>query len=261
MILIAGLATIGISLWIRTLLHPGPTALEKLIAENAPGENVHTLAAGPEGALLVGTDMGAIAGQGKHWERLTAVQGNVQALAPTGATFLLAGNGLGVAEFDGVKLKPLRPGDVQALAVHPKDWSHLYAYGTSDGLVESRDGGAAWTRVADFAGEQILALAVNADGQIAAGGLQGALYLSADSGKSWEAQPAPGGTITSLVFDGARLYMLAGGAPYYRDGDNWQRLKRADKDDRLLVALALEPGNKGRLFGATADGYVTELPR
>lgn len=259
-ILVAAAVAFVAAVWFRISLQPGSTALERLIAEQAPAENVQALAAMPGGDLAVGTSLGIITGNGSKWTRLPGLSTNVASLVPMpDGAFLVAGRGTGVARFKDGFLQTLRTGD--ATAVLHLGEGRLAAL--VDGkLLSSPDTGWSWTELADFGPEPMLALAANGS-TLAAGGLQGGFAVSTDSGKRWEQRPSPGGSITAMQFDpskAGRLWVTAGGGAYYSDneGANWHRGKRKVAD-RPLVALAPDPAGGPALRGITADGLLVNI--
>jgi hypothetical protein len=262
-ILIAAVATFGLAIWTRHLLNPGPTALEQLIAENAPAENVQALSLRPDGSLLAGTQVGVISQKGSAWERLPGIAGEVRALAPLGnGEFLVAGEVLGVSIYQGGNVQMLHKGRVHALAADPRDGRHLVAFAVGEGLIESRDAGRTWKTLAAFEGDDLLAVAISPDGAIATGGLQGAISRSDDAETQWYSPVMPGGTVTALAYDTAhrgRLWAVAGGRLLSTDdgGVSWQPANRK-ASDRPLIGLAVGPQ---KLFGVTADGLVVTVTR
>jgi hypothetical protein len=265
LILIAAAAVFGLTVWSRHLLNPGPTALERLVAENAPTENVQALGLLPDGKLLVGTNLGLIRGKGKLWERLPGSIGNVRAVASlSDGALLVAGDGLGLARYQNGNLKALLKGDVHTVAQDPRDPGHLLAFQAGQGLMESSDGGSTWRKAAEFGADDVLALAAGPGGTLAAGGTQGVLYLSDDAGSSWRTPPPPGGMITALAFDPlqpGRLWITAGGRllSSVDGGTSWQRAKvNANAADQPLIGLAVGPEER---FGVSAGGLLVPVLR
>jgi hypothetical protein len=259
-ILAAAVAAFVLAVWFRTSLQPGASALERLIAENAPAENVQALAAMPGGDLAVGTSLGVITGHGSSWTRLPGLATNVASLVPMpDGAFLVAGTGTGVARFKDGFLQTLLAGDATAVARLGEGRLLALAGGS---LHSSPDAGLTWTKLADFGAEPMLALAGNGE-TLAVGGLQGSFTVSTDGGKTWEAKQSPGGSVTALQFDPSkpgRLWVTAGGGAYYTDdlGATWRRTRRK-VTDRPLVALAPDPAGGGTFRGITADGLLIDI--
>lgn len=259
-ILVAAAAAFVLAVWLRMSQQPGATALERLIASRAPAENVQALAAMPGGDLAVGTSLGIITGQGSKWTRVTGLETNVASVVPMpDGAFVVAGQGTGVARFKDGFLQTLLSGDATAV-VHLGDGRLLALVGGS--LHSSPDTGWTWTKLAHFGSEPMLALAANGS-TLAVGGLQGTFTVSLDSGKTWEARQAPGGSVTALQFDpskAGRLWVTAGGGAYYSDdlGAGWRRGKRK-VIDQPLVALAPDPAGGPSFRGITADGLLVNI--
>jgi len=260
-ILLAGAAAFGLSVWIRLSIN-APSALEKLIAAHAPAENVQILAGGAGNSLLVGTSLGVIEGRGSRWTRVAGLQTDVKSvLREADGALLLAGDGTGVARYQTGQLTTLLPGDAQAVA-EPEP-GRLFALVGGQALQASADGGRTWSQLVEFEIERIHALAANGT-TLAAGGLQGGIYVSQDGGKRWESRPAPGGSVTALQFDpskSGRLWVCAGGAALYSDdgGTTWRPGVRKGKSDRLLIALAPAPAGETGMRGISADGLLVTL--
>lgn len=258
--MVAAAAAFILAVWFRMTLQPGATALERLIAEQAPAENVQALAAMPGGGLAVGTSLGVITGSGSRWTRVAGLTADVASVVPmSDGTLLVAGRGTGVARFMDGALTQLLAGD--ATAVVNQGEGRLLAL-TGGSLQSSPDTGKTWSMLADFGTEPMLALAANGS-TLATGGLRGTLTVSVDGGKTWEAWPAPGGSITALQFDpskAGRLWVTAGGGVYYTqdEGATWHRGKRK-VTDRPLVALAPDPKAKQSMYAVTADGLLVAI--
>ncbi|HYF92018.1 MAG TPA: hypothetical protein VD969_07205 [Symbiobacteriaceae bacterium] len=263
-ILLVGAVAFGLGLWARVSLHPGPTGLERLIAQNAPAENVQALTARLTGAAeyLVGTSLGVIHGAGKKWARLPGPETAVRSIAalPDG-TLLVAGHGTGVAKYQESGLMPVLPGDADAIAATPS--GRLYAILSGRQVVTSSDGGKTWVQAASFGGEQMLALAAGEAG-VAVGGLQGSIFFSPDGGRTWESRPAPGGSVTALLFDpskSGRLWACAGGAALYSDDDGttWRQPALKKAANRPLVALSPAPAGQTGIAAVSADGLLVTM--
>lgn len=259
--MLAAAAAFVLAVWLRMTLQPGATALERLIAERAPAENVQALATLPNGDLVVGTSLGLITGNGRKWTRLPGLETNVASVVPMDdGAFVVAGRGTGVVRFKDGALMPLSSGDTEAVA--HLGGGRLIAL-VQGGLYTSiADTGWKWTKLADFGTEPMIALAANGT-TLAVGGLQGAISMSRDGGQTWEPRSAPGGSVTALHFDpskAGRLWASAGGAAYFSDDDGttWHRGKRS-VSDRPLVALAPRAGSGAPLRGVTADGLLIDI--
>lgn len=256
-----GAAAFGLSVWIRLTIN-APSALEELIAANAPSENVQTLAGGAGGNLLVGTSLGVIQGQGKRWNRVPGLKTDVRSvLREADGALLLAGTGTGVARYQAGYLTTLLAGDAESV-VAPEP-GKLVALLGGQALQVSPDGGKTWSKRADFAPERVFTLAANGS-TLAAGGLQGYIYISEDGGNRWESRSAPGGSVTALQFDpskSGRLWACAGGAALYSDdaGTTWRPAVRKGKSDRPLIALAPAPAGETGMRGISADGLLVNL--
>lgn len=262
MLLLCVLLGFGGSVYIRRLVQPAVSPLENLIAANAPQENVHTLTFDPKtGAFLVGTNFGIIQGAGKHWSRLPNLEGDVTAiLARENQPLYLAGVGSGLLTLENGQLHKLVQDDFTALIADPQNPNRLLAT-TKEGLKQSPDGGKTWTKINDQ--KDLLAVAIDPkSGRMLAGGVQGTLWYSDDQGKTWAALAAPGGSITSLLFDpNGRLWMAVGGQVLYSDqGGMSGQPVRFEGEVRPIVAIAVSPTGSHDLWGVTADGLLRSVP-
>ncbi|MDF2630256.1 MAG: hypothetical protein K0R39_4087 [Symbiobacteriaceae bacterium] len=259
-ILALAAAAFAMAIWLRITLQPGPSALERLIAEQAPAENVQALAAMPGANLAVGTSLGLITGSGSKWTRVPGLATNVSAVLPMpDGAFIVAGRGTGVARFKDGALQTLLAGDATG-AAHLGEGRLLALVDGS--LQSSTDTGSTWTKLADFGPEPMLALAANGSA-LAVGGLQGSFMLSSDAGKTWDQKPSPGGSITAICFDpskAGRLWVTAGGGAYYSqdEGATWRRGDRKVKE-QPLVALAPDPAGRNSFLGVTPEGLLIQI--
>lgn len=261
-ILLAGAVGFGLAIWFRLSLQGGETALEKLIAQNAPNENVQALARLPGGQLAVGTTLGVITGTGKRWERLPLVEGDVKAIAAvTDGYFLLAVSGRPVVSY-AVRREIAELG-IAAELVAVAGEGRLVALTGGRTLHASADDGKTWTKLASFnEGEKIVSLAA-AGQRLAVGGLHGAIFESTDGGTTWETRQAPGGSVTALLYDpskGGRLWTAAGGGVLYSDdgGQSWRRPSKRSAN-QPVIALAPAPAGGQGVVGITPGGLVVTI--
>jgi hypothetical protein len=261
LIVLAGVAAFGLATWIRFELAPRPSPLERLIERGAPAESVTTITTLRDGANIIGTTTGAILRSDTTLKHLDGLAGDVRSVAEdSGGRLLLAGRGTGVRWYLGGETGTLLTGD--ANAVVNTGGLRLLALLNNRTLMESKDQGETWAKLADFTGEAITTIAALTPEQVVAGGIQGGMYISYDGGRIWEAVTAPGGTVTALLFDTstkpARLWACAGGSVLYSDDGaaTWRHPARKPAD-RPLVGLAAT--KDGGILGVSADGLLVRI--
>jgi photosystem II stability/assembly factor-like uncharacterized protein len=109
-----------------------------------------------------------------------------------------------------------QPADLIAFAVDPGDADHVLAT-TSTGGLASTDGGRTWTS----APSPIVVLSWADDGTLAGVGVDGGLYLSADSGVTWEQTgELPGPPEAFLVVDSRTLVAAVQDLGLYESTDS-----------------------------------------
>jgi ligand-binding sensor domain-containing protein len=255
MFLLSVLLGLGGSVFIRSLMAPAISPLERLIAANEPAESALSLAFAPDGTTLVGTSLGLLAGDGKTWSRTQELP--VTALVSVDGPGLYLGGPNGLTH-NGKTV--FTTSAVTALAVDPGNPQRLLA-ATAEGLRHSQNGGQTWDKLGAPPGQQPLALAIAPlTGRLLAGTIDGTLWYSDDDGQTWTTLAAPGGSITSALYDpfrSGRLWIAAGGRVLYSDdgGNAWQSARLAVKN-RPVVALAISPAEGHDLWGITADGLL-----
>jgi hypothetical protein len=261
LIVLAGVAAFGLATWIRFELTPRPSRLELLIEKGAPAESVTTITTLQDGANIIGTTTGAILRSDMTLKHLDGLTGDVRSVAEdSGSRLLLAGRGTGVRWYLGGATGTLLPGD--AGAVVNTGGGRLLALLNNRTLMESKDFGQTWNRLAEFPGEAIATIAALTPTQLAAGGIQGGMYMSYDGGRIWEAVSAPGGTVTALLFDTstkpARLWACAGGSVLYSDdgASTWRHPAKKPADRPLVGLTKLKDGG---ILGVSADGMLVRI--
>jgi hypothetical protein len=122
---------------------------------------------------------------------------------------------------------------VTALTISPNDPKVILA-GTNDGVYQSNDGAASWTRLDQYKGIGVMALTFDGDGNLYVSTEVSGLAKSSDLGKTWKSinRPPDSLTATSIVVDSENklLYVAGYAAPQgYQevfkgslDGADWQ---------------------------------------
>ena len=182
-------------------------------------------------------------------------------------------------------LEPLGPpgGDVRSLVADPRDPHRLYL-GTSDGhLFTSEDGGAHWnllSRVGDRDDTVVMSLLVHARdshilfaGTWTLNGIDGGVFRSNDSGRTWKPSGLAGQTVRMLAQSASNPEILAAatldGVFRSRDmGHRWERISPAGHDDlRNFDSVAIDPADPDLIYAGTyhlawktTDGGVRWVP-
>ncbi|MGY2001550.1 F510_1955 family glycosylhydrolase [Blastococcus sp. SYSU DS1024] len=167
--------------------HPGP-------GQDGPGDL----------GLLETTD------GGESWTTLSlAGEADFHALDAAGGTVYGYSGGRLLVSQDGVEWADRGAMRVADLAVDPADPRRVLAT-TQDGLVVSEDGGSGFGAVP---GAPLLALVDVADGGSAVGvAPDGAVFTSADGGRTWAERGHVGGPPEALTGDGGRIHVAVAGA-------------------------------------------------
>jgi photosystem II stability/assembly factor-like uncharacterized protein len=163
--------------------------------------------------------------------------------------------------------------NVRRLIVDPNDANKVYA-ATTNGVYQSGDGAASWTRMDSLGSRQIEALAIDPQqpGYILAGEVFGGIWISANGGTSWTGPHNSGFNsanpyISSLVIDSANPDIMFAGDLYsgiYRSsdkGNTWAPFpdwKMSGLTIRAVKGLAI---NDNALYAATQGGGVFRFDR
>lgn len=245
-----------------------PTPLERLIAAGEPDDHLHQIAA-DGGTVYAGTHLGLLFGRpGRTFRRVAGVAGDVVALNLSRSGSLLAAvAGTGLLEYYDGSTRLLLPGDVRAVVSDPADSRRILAL-QPDRLMKSDDGGSAWSVVAEWANNSLLALAMRPeDGSyLVAGDLTGQVFVSRDGGGRWERGGALQGTISALAFDPAPphpLWAAAGGRLLVsEDGGMRWRAQALRYPDRIVTAIAFPVSDQvDGLLAATPNGFIYTQPK
>lgn len=143
---------------------------------------------------------------------------------------------------------------VNAIAVDPHDPFKVYA-GGPQGIYKSSDHGKTWS----LTGRQASALAIDAtDSNTLYMLFFTALYRSVDSGATWEgfSEGLPNNATTAIASAPGihgRIYAVAGGTIYRRDGEQpWSSLTTGLPANGVLF-IAFDPSNGQSMFAGTSD--------
>lgn len=148
------------------------------------------------------------------------------------------------------------PVDFHQLTVSSADPQVLYgAYGE---LQVSRDAGKTWSVVGPLP-EKLIDLAASArNADILYAAAESGLSVSKDGGRSWETVVQ--GTPVSLVevtADGfVYAFILGRGLVRSAEADLDFALLSEDLGDRILLHIAIDPADKGRIFAASHQGDI-----
>lgn len=166
---------------------------------------------------------------------------------------------------------PLGPygGDARSLAADPTDPKHLFL-GTATGWIyDSHDGGSTWTRVAQVANRNDLALDhIVVDkrdpkrlvvGAFAVGHpTDGGLYISDDFGKNWYSQAEMRGqSVRALVRSESNPQELVAGTlkGVFRSRDNgthWQQISPVGSSEiHEVQSIAIDPADSNVIYAGT----------
>jgi photosystem II stability/assembly factor-like uncharacterized protein len=124
------------------------------------------------------------------------------------------------------------------------------------GLYVSNDNGNHWT---ERIGELILCLAVNKDGKLFAGGLEG-LYTSTDDGITWTSVNRPDYPdmwIGAIVLDSSNHIYMGGSMGLFRsddDGESWLKINSGIEHLGAKYPRCLTAGPQGVIFAGFEEG-------
>ncbi len=180
---------------------------------------------------------------------------------------------------------PLGPfgGDVRSFAADPSDPSHHLFLGTATGWIyDSHDGGESWTRVAqiadrnDLAVDHILVDKSNPKRILVAAWVigkstDGGIFVSEDYGKTWYSQAEMRGqSVRSLARSASDPKLLVAGTltGVFRSNDNgrhWKRISPAGNAEiHEVESVAIDPADPNVIYAGTwhlpwktTDGGVT----
>lgn len=156
--------------------------------------------------------------------------------------------------------------DYMGFTPHPTESELFYASGHpasggNMGVLVSRDGGRTWEKLAAGAGEAVdfHAMAVSPADPNVIYGLYGDVQVSRDGGKTWETaglqrQPA---TMVETAPDGS-IFAFAVGSGLMKAPAAalaWQPVANSF-GERVLLHLAIAPGNQSRMFAVTREGEI-----
>jgi photosystem II stability/assembly factor-like uncharacterized protein len=159
-------------------------------------------------------------------------------------------------------------GDARSLAADPHDHSHLYLGTLTGWIYESRDGGAAWKRLAwvgkrdDLALDSIVVDSSNPKhilvGAWVLGSQEGGLYISNDGGVSWASEEdMRGQSIRALAAAPSDPKILVAGTlkGVYRStdgGEHWQIISpEASQEIHEVESIAIDPVDPHIIYAGT----------
>lgn len=149
------------------------------------------------------------------------------------------------------------PVDIHMMDVSKADPKVIY--GVYRELQVSRDGGRTWQTV-DVPPRRMIDLAASAkDANTIYAGTEAGLLISMDGGKSWNKTKLAGQPVSVVeVDDDGRIFAFVVGAGLMQGAEgspNWETLS-SEFGERILLHLAADPSNKGRLFAVTQESEV-----
>ena len=154
---------------------------------------------------------------------------------------------------------------VSAVAVDPRNPDILYA-GTQDGLFKSGDGALHWERlVTGLPDEGFTAVAADPgqQGVVYAVGMGGGLFLSADSGATWQRAPLPFvSAVPRAVSTGSApgiIYIATLGEGFSRSADagaTWSAPAALAIVSPVTMVIAVDPRNSSTVYAGTAGGGI-----
>ena len=132
---------------------------------------------------------------GRNWQPLATQADAMEMGAAANGSIVIAGHDVFTASADGGATWKDIPADLPSLDIHgfardPGDPAHMWAYPTSGGLWESRDGGSRWEQV--YADNIHFPVATTQNGQPVLYGLDiSGLAASTDGGRTWTPLTTP----------------------------------------------------------------------
>lgn len=178
----------------------------------------------------------------------------------SGGTIWVAGHNVFAKSGDGGRTwEPLSPPtlpslDIHGFAVDPRSPRTLFAAVAGQGLYESTNGGASFTKRSDV-GASVMAVAVTPSGAVLAGDMQQGLLASRDSGRTWNRvlnAPVMGLSVNS---SDTKL-VLAAGPGIFRSADGGQRWRQVFALSDRLGPVAWAPSDPKVAY---AVGYDRNL--
>jgi len=185
---------------------------------------------------------------GRSWRPL-ATQADAMEIGAAGSgSIVIAGHNVFTASADGGATWKDIPADLSSLDIHgftrdPGDPARMWAYPTSGGFWESRDGGSHWQQV--YADNILFPVATTQNGQTVLYGLHvSGLASSSDGGRTWmPLTTPPASPFASFIATPDGSVLLVGGL----DG-----LFRSDDGGHLWAKLLFD--GSAFAIGVTSDG-------
>lgn len=159
-------------------------------------------------------------------------------------------------------------GDARSIVADPSDHAHLFLGGVNGWIYESRNGGAAWKRLArvgkrdDLVLDEILVDDANPKhilvGAWVPGSKDGGLFVSKDGGMNWVMQPQLAGqSVLSLTVAPSDHKVLVAGTlqGVYRSTDaglSWKRISEEGSQElHEIESLAIDPVDPQIIYAGT----------
>ena len=159
-------------------------------------------------------------------------------------------------------------GDARSIVADPRDHTHLFLGGVNGWIYESRNGGAAWKRLArvakrdDLVLDEIMVDDANPKhilvGAWVPGSKDGGLYVSKDGGATWASQPELSGqSVLSLTMAPSdhRVFVAGTLLGVYRSTDSgasWKRISEEGSQElHEIESLAIDPLDPQIIYAGT----------